>query len=256
MLKEIKLQARKIVFKNYKYFVLPILFYSISSSIVTAVFNLGFTQSNTVKINILTSSFWVLLWFLIKLVVIPFITVILCKISISAIEGKLNLNIGIKAFLCKKVFIKVFLINMIPMLFDIVKDMVAYSGDIYFSHIKEYSIFELVFSALVIWIGYKFFMCNYLFINEDLTVKENIQKSFNTMKSRFFKYIWYEFSFFGWDILMLIELMLIMLLAKTVGINYTYCRLLMPFGFGVTLFYQPYKAVTDILYIKKILEHK
>jgi len=251
MFKNIKLKARNVVSKKYKYFFPFVLLYEFAGIINLCLWNFGVERIFSNEANFLLTSLFIFLCIFIQFLVLPVLVVAILKTGVCLTQGS---SFEIKLLLSCDNVLKIVLINLVPNIFFILNSLLKYFK-IYF----EKNIFYLlIFFALQIIryiIKYKFFACNYCFIVKESSVKETLITSFNAVKGMFFKYIIYDFSFILWDLLIII-LFFLMSMLNMLTPNFKCLQFLIPSGFGIMFYYRPYRLIVDLFFSKNLLSNK
>ena len=252
MFKEIKEEARKMLFQNHKFLIIPSLLFMVSNF------------ANQIILNYFTSLFWwsdlsdlsrlaALLFFVFfEFVMVPFSLALLYKSIILVTVSSTNFRKDLRNFINASSIKRIILINLIPR-------FTASFLDVNRSKISAFNIFKIdgwpliLLSIIAFFISYKFYACNYYFALTEATVKQTISESFKIMRKNLLKWILLSLSFIAWiflEVVIVISLKLIFgggLNAYTPFID----SLGLSFGYGVDLYLIPYLYLTIYGFLKK-----
>lgn len=247
MIREIKKQARLILSKNYKLFLLPTIMYVFSNFILPSSLYSFFYGD-----NLFCKLLFLCLSLAFQLFVLPIAIFLLYKISV----GVVNQDIEESKTFCLSVTIKdlgiITLIWILPNILDFVSEML--DGVVEYQQLSQnitlpISLCNLLVVAFLIYLEYKYFACDYYYSLNKGTIMETLLFSFGTMKGRFFKYLLLTLSFIPWYLFgAVLSLIFTKLLGETVFIKFA----LHSIGCGVYFYLLPYQYIAYTLFIKNI----
>lgn len=251
MFKEIKAEARKTLFQNYKFLIIPSLLFMVSN----------FT--NKIILNYFTSLFWwsdltdfsrlvaLLSFVFFEFVMVPFSLALLYKSIILVTKSLTNSKEHLRSFINLSNAKRIILINFLPRL-------TASFLDVNGSKISAFNIFKIdglpliLLSIVAFFISYKFYACNYYFALTEASVKQTISASFKIMRKNLLKWILLSLSFIGWIFLQVAIALLIKLIFGGGLKAYTpFTDSLGSFGYGVDLYFIPYLYLTIYGFLKE-----
>ena len=251
MFKDIKLQSKTNVLKNYKNIFLPVLLYEIFLSLAISIFDIGFFNGN----YFLKSLLLFILLISIDFVVLPIIVIIYYKISICILDNKkVNIN-EVTPFLKFNNILKITAVSFVPNLINFSYSLVKYFKA-EFNSVLFYYLLVFILLTVRYYVEYKFFICNYSLVLMNSSSKEILNFSFKTMKHKMLNYIKYDISFILWYLVITIIGIIGVFILKLVNIEATQFRFAISSVFGVMLFYRPYRFFSDLLYAKKLSQTK
>ncbi len=248
MFREIKKEARKILFKNYKYFIFPTILHILTNCIISTCCYFIF-YNDSLK-NWITPQFWlcVLLLFFVYCVLLPMAKYLLFKVPAMALN-----NIPIKFEFSFSKLIKVILIYLPLIIFGFISlflDGLAES-ELY----SNYGLMILFFSALItafqIYFEYKLYAAFYHLALNEGTAKETIDFSYNLMHKKFWLTVFLGFSLILWYVIVII---LGIVIVKLPGMNDLLRVCLASTNYGVNLCFLPYLYAVRSVFIKKQIE--
>jgi hypothetical protein len=248
MFREIKKEARKILFKNYKYFIFPTILHILTNCIISAC--CYFIFYNDGLKNWATPQFWlwILFFLLAYCVVLPLAKYLLFKVPAMALN-----NIPIKFEFSFSKLIKVILIYLPLIIFGFISlflDGLAES-ELY----ANYGLMILFFSALInifeIYFEYKLFAAFYHFALNEGTAKETIEFSYNLMHKKFWLTVFLSISLVLW---LVIAFALGIIIIKLPGMNDLLRMCLASANYGVNFIFLPYLHAVRSVFIKKQIE--
>lgn len=203
MLKELRIKARGFLKLNYKALMPPAFLLMALNAVTVAIVEYSGYENVWSRLNTVTKSGLLLVYFVIKLAVVPLISVVFFKIIVLLQQQKgNNIKAEIKNFLTAQNIKKILLLNLIPTSVG----LLAYSSGIHFLNIFSFRLYAAEFSAvykfIYLLIEYKFLFCNYYFSLNQSGVKETISISFKVMKwKKIFRLIYISLVFLPWAIL-------------------------------------------------------
>jgi uncharacterized membrane protein len=245
MIREFKKQARMILFKNYKLFILPVLLCLFSNFAAVNLFRIAFTQPNSLFKYLCFG-----LWLLFPLIFSPVSTFLLFKVSAQLANGYEGKDKSLFSDVSFRDVVKICLIWITPNLLNTVNSL--FDGLIGYCVLPEHitisiSFFSLIFVTILFYFAYKYFACDYYYALNRGTAKETIDFSFKLMKNKFLKYILITLSFIAWYILSAI---LISVFSKLFDMSDFYMSLLKTTWCGIYFYIKPYECITYSLFIK------
>ena len=251
MFTEIKKVARKTLFQNYKFLIIPSLLFMVSNF------------AKQIILNYYTSLFWwddltylsklgaLLSFVFFEFVMIPISLALLYKsiilVTVSSTNFRKDMRNFINAFNMKKII----LINLIPR-------FTASFLDVNRSKISAFNIFKIdgmqliILSIAAFFISYKFYASNYYFALTESTVKQTIKASFKIMSKNILKWFLLWLSFITWIFLQVVVALVLKLIFGG-GLNaYTpFIDSLGSFGSGIDLYLIPYFYLTIYGFLQK-----
>ncbi len=253
--KEIKLKARKALFKNYKYAFVIVLLQIVFPIIDKNLTKYGIGQFVSGEIGIVSFFLISVVSLAITVCVMPILSVCLFKFGIMATYDEGLSFSALKFFLNFENIGKIVLINLMPSGLRILDAAYSYLDNNIESIPLQIGIsyVALILSCIVY---YKFFIANYYFALTEGSVKESLNASFGIMKNKVWKLVRYNLSFAFWILLLITIGIIINFVALRFEIDITILQLLSPAGFGVAFYYNPYKAFADTLYCEGLLKDK
>lgn len=248
MLKALKKQARSTVLKNYKSIFPLVLLYGIFSAIKFTILDYWSC------IFFFQGAYMLLLPALIvvSIIIIPILGALFFKSGVLLENGDKISFSSLKSFLSKENIKKIILINLFPSIIDLISAVFRYYKSS-FESAALYNILNIAILTVVFFANYKFFICNYCFALNEKTVKETLKVSFNTMHSKFFKFLKYDLSFILWYLLFFATIIVVGIISKQFKIDTFLTNLLLRSYLGIALYYLPYRFMVDFQYAKKLL---
>lgn len=254
MFKEIKSQAKKLLRKNYKTFLPLILLYELFVILDSVAFSILFEKSlPEQRYFLIIVCFFAIL--LVELVLLPIITVSVYKVGLCILKNANDITFKIKQFLTKSNIFKIAIINLIPKILVLASATIKESSEL-FNNKTIY--FILTFSVLFIRyiVSYKLFISNYYFATNQTSVKETLKYSANKMKGSFFRYICFVLSFILWDLLIIAIGVVVSFVCVAINVNYDSIAFLFASGYGLMLYYRPYRFLSEMLFCKELEKTK
>ena len=254
MFKEIKSQAKKLLRKNYKTFLPLILLYELFVILDSVAFSILFEKSlPEQRYFLIIVCFFAIL--LVELVLLPIITVSVYKVGLCVLKNANDITFKIKQFLTKSNIFKIAIINLIPKILVLASATIKYSSE-FFNNKTIY--FILTFFVLFIRciVSYKLFISNYYFATNQTSVKETLKYSANKMKGSFFRYICFGLSFILWDLLIIAIGVVVSFVCVAINVNYDSIAFLFASGYGLMLYYRPYRFLSEMLFCKELEKTK
>ena len=245
MIREIKKQARLKLLNNYKFFLLPTIMYAFSNFVMVSSLY-AFLNGN----NLFFKMLFLCLFLSFQLFVLPISIFLLYKASV----GVVNEDAEKSKTICSSVSFKdlgiIILIWLVPNVLDTVSELL--DGAIEYQQLSKnitlpISLCTLIIMAVLIYLQYKYFACDYYYSLNKGTIKDTLRFSFGIMKGRFFKYLLLTLSFIHWYLLGGI---LSMIFAKLFGEIVFIKFALQSIGCGVYFYLLPYQYITYTLFIK------
>lgn len=258
MFKTIKKQAKNILFNNYKHLIMPTLLLSVLNAVNLLILNYLTIIPIWSDLLDFVRLIIILLFLLIQFIGIPLAFSLLYKTSICLISGDDNLKKSIKNFFNAANIRKIFLINLIPRLFEIISD----TNDATISafnilKLDKTVLFIIVLAGVII--NYKLFASNYYFALTESSALDSLKVSFKTMKGKFGRYILLLFSFVFWDMAIVIVHILVKMVicGHSAGAYTPFLDIFATaFGYGGNLFLTPYIYLTFSLFLSDLLKEK
>lgn len=211
-IKEIKVKAKSTLISNFRIFVLPTFAHMCSIAlqfIFAEAFGLGEWQE-ILSVNETEDFLWLVpALFVSKFVFMPVTLAVMYKVGILLLDGNTeNINESIKKFLTLSNIKQIILINFIPGLVHLIYMLIKVEGFViwYLPFLipqEAFLVAKLILSSMVIYVNYKFFICNYYFAKNEAPAKETILCSFEAMKrfKIFIKEELLQLSFILWQLL-------------------------------------------------------
>lgn len=251
LFRNIKLQARSVVLKKYKYFFPLVLLYEFVCILNLCVWTFGIDQIILNKVNFFLTLIFFLFCTLIQFLVLPVLVVIIIKTGVCLTQKS---SFEFKSFLSRNNILKIVILNLVPNFFPVCLSLLQ-SFKICFE--KNIFYFLILFSLMIIRyvVDYKFLVCNYYFVAKESSIKEILISSFNATEGNFIRYIIYDLSFVLWDLSIVILFFLISLL-NILHPHFKYLQILIPSGFGIMFYYRPYRVMADMFFSKNLLSNK
>lgn len=256
MIREMKKQARSLVFKNFKLFLLPVLLYSFSGFAASGSLYLFFHGEEIFKTSIFTGILLLGLFLIFGLCVSPLSVFLLFKAAVPLVNEKTRQDKQVVSPWLFKDIVKVVVIQLIPSLWHTMRSFL----DSFTEQQNVSQRDEVVFSVIVFllfisseYLSYKFFACNYHYVLKRDSIKSTLAFSFKTMQNTFLKYIVLRSSFLLWYLL---GIVLAVVFSNALHISDFYARLLLSTGCGVYLYVWPYEYTTNALFIKRLSASK
>lgn len=252
-IREIKKQARLIVSKNYKSFIFPVVLI-IFSNLVTGISLYAFSnKADLFKTNSAFGYLFLGLYIAFRLVVYPISIFLLVKASVRIVTQDIHKNNNSALPFSFKDAVNVTLIWLIPNLLTVsysVLDGIEYYTELPIEQVFVVLLAALVLLAILVYLEYKFFACNYYYSLHRGKVKDTIGFSFKLMKGKVLKYILLTLSFVHWHLLIVL---LVMIVTKVFSMGEIPRLLLQPLGFGICFYLLPYEHAAYTIFIKNSL---
>lgn len=245
MIREIKKQARLILSKNYKLFLLPTILCLFSGVATYCSFYLFYNSDSVFKINSPLKYVCLGVYLIFLLCVTPVFDFLIVKTAVSQVSEQTDSDKFADTSIKVKDVLKIILISLIPALLKAVR---ALLGGLAMTSIN-FALIRLFVDGYGIYLSYKFFACDYFFALKRTTVKDAFRFSFKTMNKKFLKYSLMIWSFALWYLAILI---LTLLFSTISNLSDFYRNLLTTVGYGIRLYLIPYEYITYILFVKKI----
>ena len=248
MFREIKREARKIIFKNYKYFLLPVILHIFASCVSVSCFyfifyNDGFKNWATPLFYFLILSLLISRFFL-----LPLADFLLFNTSALAANNK-----PIKFSFSFSKLCKIVLINLPLIIFGIIE--LGLDGLSKTALYADYGLPILFLSTLInvclVYFEYKLFAAFYHFALNSGTAKESVDFSFNLMHKKFWLTVVLGFSVILWYLLIIA---LGVVFIKLPNINELLRICLVSINYGINLIFLPYLYTVHSVFIKKQIE--
>ena len=254
MFKEIKLQAKKLLRENYKTFLPLILLYELFVILNNIAFIVLFEKPLLEPRDLLTiiCAFVILL---IELLLLPTITVSVYKVGLNRLQNANNTAFEIKQFLALKNISKIAIINLIPAVLGLAYTLTT-RFDRLFDNKITYFVVALGWLVAQFIASYKLFMCNYHFAANQSSAGETLKYSANKMKGLFFRYICFNLSFILWDLLIIAIGVVVSFVCGLININYESTTFLFGSGYGLMLYYRPYRFLSEMFFCKELEKNK
>lgn len=255
MIREIKKQAWEIRSINFKKF-MPTLLLCIAANVgiylITnhlTLFGIWGELHLDLQILILAA------FLLIELTAIPIINVALIKVCLDCINCSVA-DTSVKKYLNKQNVKRIILINIIPSIVDIfcVSAKAPVLSCLNIFSLRRGGIAEILLTLLNLYLSYRIFICNYIFIQNGGTPRETLFASLKLMKRKFLKYLLLELSFFPW-ILLFAALIVLAAFINFLTLSLTWVAAIEVWVIAgaMILFLTPYISLAKVLFIRNSL---
>lgn len=259
MLKNIKKEAKRIIFSYYFKLILPSLIYMFSNAALYLIinqvmaFNEWYLYSEVIKILIILAT--LILCFIIN----PISLNLLFKITVLLVNEESSILNNIIYYLKSWATVKrIIIINCIPRSLQLLS--LLFSSNRFYMGTNN-SLALIVVAIIVIIADYKLFISNYCLVLSNCAAKTAITNSIGYMKKNLGNYIYYKLSFIVWY-LFAATLRIIFEILITGDVNAILHNYNLPFldafkyfEYGVGLFLCPYLYVTQTLFCRHIIDN-
>lgn len=248
MFKEIKKEARKILFKNYKYFLFPTILHILTSCIISTCCYFIFYNDGLTKWATPQFYFFILAVLISQFVFLPLAEYLLFKVSALAVNSK-----PIKFTFNFSKLLKLVSINLPLIIFGIIK--LCLDGLSNNALYMDYGLLILFLSNLIIvclaYFEYKLFAAFYYLALNGGTAKESVDFSFNLMHKKFWLTVVLGLSLTIWYVLIIA---LGVVFVKFPNVNELLRICLASTNYGINLIFLPYLCAIHSVFIKKQIE--
>ncbi len=251
MVREIKRQARSILLKNYKLFLLPTVL-CIFANFVAGLLDFPFDNETALKTNFVVENILHGMFLAFSTCLFSLSVFFIFKVAVPLVdEETYHERSGGPHYLLKDM-ITIIIIHLIPNMLNVMRSLL--DGFIEHHEVTEsvsfvISFISFVFGAILLYLDYKFFACHYYYVLKRDTIKHTIALSFATMKKTVWKYFLLTFSFAPWYIAVIV---LAQLFSNIFDISDFGKNILFSSGCGLYLYLLPYEYTAYSLFIKRV----
>ncbi len=250
MLKKIKSDARRVLFKNYKFLFVPALVFMTVSFLKELTLKYFSNQLVWCDYPVFLQVFVVLLFLTLEIIAVPVTIALLYRAVIIAKNGDDRKISQLKQFINTINIKKIVLINLVPRILAVFCDGNEDNLSI-FNLFDIRGISLIILSAVSTVVTLMFVAANYLFALNEGSVKETIVESFRLMKRSVFSFILLYLSFVGW--ILLEALIFFVIKGAVCGFTPNLVNVYTPvldsflsFGFGVDFYLLPYMYLSTV----------
>lgn len=246
MFKRFKKEARSALIRNYKFFIIPVLFYILSKMAGYLILQIPMTIYMWHQLSDAMRFLFFALFLILEFVCVPISVVILFRVSITIFnENAAQKENSVKRLLNLRNIIKIFAINFLPRLVFLIGDISSYGNTQFNIHLRPGKPFLLVISIISIYTSYKALFSNYHTALKTSSIKDTLIFSFKTMNKKGWKILLLSLSFIPWFLLEAVVFVLIksLIVGDLHSINNSYTPFIDVFkycGFGVDFYFLPY----------------